>query len=503
MNALQRKDSFLLALLFLVVMLIFYPLFSAEYIYTDEVNQLWLYRPGSNFSMFAQQGRWITEWLMSTLFSAVDSIRELTYLRVFALVSWLLCIPLWYTIVKRLVAAAPGYEYLPFLTCLYLVTSLPFAITIQWASCMEMAIANTAGLLSGAIWYLGIREKKKGEIPLTAGLGAILTGFVSLCTYQSGFGCFLIPFLFHYVSAFTTRKDLVFIKGLAVYFLIYAIYFIAFKLYVSVTHVASDPRTGIYINPPYKLYYFLSKPLKRAFWFNIIVNDESRVAKIIYLALFAGWILLAFLRFGKKNLPGAGKYLAAVLLVFLISQLPSLVVKENYASNRTMLGLYMSVWIVCADMVMHFVKTTALCRTIAIGQAILLLAFGWYNFNKLFLQPVREEYRAIRNYLQQQYTRRTTTIYFIRPAEDAFSRKYQLPSSMDEFGVPSTYFEWVPENLVQQMVFEMTGSRRIAEQLVVKHWPDTARFAASGVTVTGNVLVVNAPALIDAENTKH
>ncbi|WP_207510691.1 hypothetical protein [Longitalea luteola] len=38
---------------------------------------------------------------------------------------------------------------------------MPFAVTIQWATCMELSIGNTAGLLSGAIWYLKIRDKAK------------------------------------------------------------------------------------------------------------------------------------------------------------------------------------------------------------------------------------------------------------------------------------------------------------------------------------------------------
>lgn len=503
MTGLQRKDNYLLCLLFLVVILIFYPLFSAKYIYTDEVNQLWFYRPGSDFSMFAVQGRWITEWLISSSFKAIDSIHEITYIRIFALVMWLVCIPVWYVIIKRTAAPGPGYEYLPFFTCLYLVTSLPFSITVQWASCIELPIANTAGLLSGAIWYLKIRDKKKWEVPVTAALVATVAALISLSSYQSGFGCFLIPFLFHYISAYTTRKDLVFVKGLAFYFLMYAVYFVLFKIYLAVNHVGSDPRTGIYLNVSDKLQFFFSHPLKRSFWFNIIVNADNKLARAVYKVLLVGWMVLAFVRFGKKNWLSAVKYIAAGLVVFMISYLPSLVVKENYASNRTMLAINMCVWIVCAEMVMYFATKRLVRKMIAISLSIILLGAGWYNFNKQFLLPVREEYSVIRNYILQQYNKNITTVYFIKPSEDAFKKKYHLQLSMDEFGVPSTFFEWVPENLIQQMVFEITGNRKTAEQLVVKHWPDAASFSASGETVTGNVMLVNVPALIDPENANH
>lgn len=503
MTGMQRKDFYLLSFLFLVVLLIFYPLFYTDYIYTDEVNQLWLYRPGSGFSMFAAQGRWITELLISKSFEAVDSVHGITYIRIFALLMWLACIPVWYVIIKRIAAQGPGYEYLPFFTCLYLVTSLPFSITVQWASCIELPIANTAGLLSGAIWYVKIRDKRTWAIPIVAGLGAVVAGLISLSAYQSGFCCFLIPFLFHYISAYTTGKDLVFVKGLAFYFFVYVVYFVLFKAYLAVNHVNSDPRTGIYLNPFDKLQFFFSHPLKRAFWFNIIVDENNKQARAIYKVMFVGWMVLAFVRFGKKNWLSAVKYIAAVLVVFMFSYLPSLVVKENYASNRTMLAINMCVWIVCAEMVMYFLKNIPARRITAISLTGVLMIAGWYNFNKQFLQPVREEYQAVKNYVQQHYNNNITTVYFIKASEDAFRNKYHLQSSMDEFGVPSTFFEWVPENLVQQMVFEITGNRKTAEQLTVKHWSDMESFTKSGDTLTTDILLVNVPDLINPDNVPH
>jgi hypothetical protein len=494
---LQRKDGYLLAFLFLVALLVFYPVFFSEYIYTDEVIQLWNYRPGSGFTMFAEQGRWLTELLISKSFAAVNSIHGIIYIRIFALVMWLLCIPVWYTIVKRIVAAAPAYEYLPFFTCLYLVTSLPFAITVQWASCIELPIANTAGLLAGAIWYLNIRDKKKLEVPVMAALGSLVAGLISLSAYQSGFGCFLIPFLFHFISGYTTRKDLMIIKGLAFYFLIYAVYFVLFKLYLSIGHVGSDPRTGLYFNPADKMQFFFSHPLKRTFWFNIIVDEENSLARAIYKVLLIGWMVLAFVRFGIKQWAGALKYIAVVLLVFIISYLPSLVVKENYASNRTMLALFMCVWFVCAEMAMYFLKNIQVRRITAIGVLIVLVIAGWYNYNKQFLQPVQEEYLAVKNYLHQHYNKHITTVYLIKPTEDGFKKKYHVQTSMDEFGVPSTFFEWVPELLMKQMVLEITGNRTTAEQLVVKHWPGREAWASSGETESDSTLLVDVPAIMN------
>jgi hypothetical protein len=503
MAGLQRKDIYLLSFLFLVILLIFYPVFYAEYVYTDEINELWLYRPGSDVVLIAPGGRWITELLTSRSFAAVDTIHGLTYIRICGLLLWFACLPVWYGILKRLTTKTPGYEYLPFFTCLYLITSLPFSISVQWASCSMVTIANTAGLLSGAIWYLHIRDKKRWEIPVLPFLGAIIAGLISLSSYQSGIGCFLIPFLFHYINTLTTRKDLILIKGLALYFLIFAIYFVLFKIYVSINDVGRDSRAVLSTDPFDKLQFFFSHPLKRSFWLNIIVDEENKLARAIYKILMVAWMLLAFVRFGVKQWSNAVKYIAAALLVFIISYLPSLVVKENYASNRTMVAVNLLVWIVYAEMIVYYVKKIAIRKVIAIGVSVVLLGSSWYNFNKLFLQPVRDEYSALRKYIQQHYSKNITTVYFIKPAGDAFKKKYHIQPSMDEFGVPTTFPDWVPENLMQQMVFEITGNRQTAEKLAVKQWPDMESFRQSGEVLTDSVLLVNMPALIDPGNVPH
>lgn len=497
MTALKRKDLYLLAFLFLVVLLIFYPLFYTEYIYTDEATLIWNYRPGTGFTSFSAQGRGIMELLISTAYEAINAIHEIIYLRIIALFMWLVCVPIWYVTIKRIAANGPGYEYLPFFTCLYLVTSLPFSVTVQWTSCMQLSIANTAALLSGAIWYLSIRNKAKlWAIPVGAALGSITAGIISLFSYQSAFGCFLIPFLFHYISAYTTRKDLVFVKGLGFYFLMYALYFILFKLQLEIYHLGGDVRSGVSFNPGDKIQFFFSQALKRAFWFNIVVDDENKLARAMYKVLFVGWMLLAFIRFGKKGWLQSVKYIVAALLVFLLSYFPSLVVKENFSSNRTLLAIDMCVWIVCAEMVLYLVKHIQFRRVIAFSLAAVLLVAGWYNFNRQFLKPIQEEYAGIKSYFQQHYNRSITTVFFIKAPADAFKKKYNLQTSMDEFGVPVTFFSWVPEYLMRQLVYEKTGNRNVASQLTIKYWDNAESFTASGERVTANTMLVNMPEIL-------
>lgn len=501
MTGLQRKDIYLLGFLFLVVLVIFYPVFFTEYAYTDEIFQIWNYRPGSGMMMFAIQGRWLTELMVSKTFSAIDSIREITYIRIFSLVLWMICIPVWYVIIKRVVAQRPGYEAMPFFVCLFLVTSLQFSITVQWASCVELAIANTAGLLSGTIWHLAIRDKEKfWSIPVPAALGATAAALVSMAAYQSGFGCFVIPFLIYYITSDATGKDAVFIKGIGFYFAMYALYFVLFKLSLAIAHITSDARAGFTNDVPGKIAYFITQPLKRAFWFNLIINCDNKIAKAMYYLLLMGWVVLAFIRFGKKGRLQAVKYVTAAGTMFVLSYLPSLVVYENYSSNRTMLAIDMCVWIVWVEMALYFVKHIQLRRVIAISVATVLVIAGWYNFNKQFLQPIHKEYMAVKNYMQQHYNKNITTVHFIGLPQNAFEKKFHLQSSMDEFGVPTTaaIFDWMPLNLTWQLAYEKTGNRETAGHLTVKYWKDDAAFAHSGERAGENTLVVNMPELINA-----
>jgi hypothetical protein len=498
MTALKRADFYLLAFLCTVVLVIFYPVFYTEYAYTDEATLIQNYRPGSDFSSFTAQGRGIMELLIAISYKAVNTIKEITYIRVFALFTGLVCVPLWYVTIKRIAANGAGYEYLPFFSCLYFITCLPFSISVQWTSCMELPIANTAALLSGAIWYVSIRDKEKlWSIPKGAALAAVAVGLISLFSYQSGFGCFLIPFMFHYISAYTTRKDMVFVKGLAFYFLMYAVYFLLFRLQLAIYQLGSDGRAGIAFNPGDKIQFFFSQALKRAFWFNIVVNDQNKLARAMYKVLFVSWMLLAFIRFGKKGWLQAVKYIVASLLIFLAAYTPSLLVMENFSSNRTLMAVDMCVWIVCAEMVLYVVKHIQVRKVMAFSIAAMLLIAGWYNFNIQFLKPIHEEYAGVKNYINQHYNKNITTIFFIQPAEDAFQQKYKLQSSMDEFGVPSTFFNWVPESLMRQLVFEKTGSREIADRLTIKYWDNAESFAASGEQLTINTLVVSVPEILN------
>lgn len=495
----QRKDLYLLAIVWIVVIAIFFPLSKADYLYADEAIQLWQYKPTgpADFTIAIRQGRWLTELIFAKAFGAVDTVHQLTWLRLFALAGWLVCLPVWYSILKWLVKERSGYYYLPFFTCLYLVTSMPFSVSLHWSVCLELFLANTMGLLSGFWAYqsISITGKKIRIVPLTACL-ATVAGVLSLFTYQSGFCCFVIPFLIHLTITQFNKKEQGKLVGLAFLPLICLIYFPLFKLSLVLTHIPNFDRTNIHLDPLHKLEYFFSHPFERSFWFNMLVDENNKLARAFYKIALVGWLVLSVIRFGKNNYGNAIKYIVTVMVLFLCAYFPSLIIEENYASNRSQLALDVCVWLICLETFMYYISNIRLLKLVGFVVAGVLIASGWYNFRTQFLKPVVMEYALVKTYLELHYHAGIKAVYVIKLPEDAFKRSYHINTSMDEFGVPATCFDWTVEYLPKQVVYELTGNRQTAEQLTIKHWDDMEGFSQSGETITNSTLLVNLPAIV-------
>jgi hypothetical protein len=495
----QRKDVYAIGILYLLMLLIFYPLFYTEYIYMDEAVQIWLMKPGTDYMLFLDDGRALTEWLQFPLFSAIDSIHAITYIRIISLVGWMICVPVWYWVIKRVINSKPEYEHLPFFSCLYMVTSLPFLVSVQWATCMQFFIAQTCGLLSGAVLYIGIRfTETRLRVSMVAVIASVLLGVAAMFFYQNAAGCFLIPFLLHFINQKATQKNKVLITALAVNMLVFVVYYILYRISMQVYNIPLIERNSIHIDVVDKIKWFLARPLERSFRFSVLAHEDSLVSKVYFALMLAAWALLALKRFGKANRLQAFTYLAVTMGIFFISYLPNLIIKENFASNRTMFALNMCVWLVCAEMVMHFVKNRSALLVTGIMIALVFVICARNNFRNAFLKPVQQETAALKNHIQQHYHNGTRTIHFIRPPEDFFVKKYHVHQSMDEIGIPQSFFVWVPDPLCRQLVYEKTHNRKATEQLVIRHWPDAASFARSGEPVDSTVLLVDVQAIMSA-----
>jgi hypothetical protein len=497
----HRKDFYLLGFLWGIMLLVFLPLFNSDYIFMDEALQIWGYNSIPGFYMLIDEGRLLTELLEGWLFKMADTIHGVTWIRIISLAGWMACLPVWYGVIKRLVAKVPGYEYLPFFSCVYLVTSLPFIVSVQWATCMQFFIADTAALLSGALVLQGIHFKEnKFRLTAKTAFPALLLGVVSMFFYQGAFACFLLPFLLNFINPFNNKKDTVLVAGLAFYILVYAVYFVLYKLsfHFVFKDIPPDTRNALYINPVEKIKFFFARPLERSFRFVLLTHEDSSISKVYYLLMLMGWSVLAFVRFGKAKWWNAVKYLAGTGGIFIMSYLPALLIKESYASNRTLMALNLFVFIVCLEMALYFIKSKRLLEYAGLAMIFFFLFCARYNFQKVFLRPIQEETAALKNYFKQHYHPGIQTIHFIRSSEDFMAEKYRVHRSMDEFGVSSSCWEWVPESLSKQLIYEATGDRKLAAGVQVKHWAGKEAYLQSGETLNSNTLLVDVPAIMNS-----
>ena len=490
----KKSDYRNLGILIGVTLLIFYPVFYTHYFYTDEVLQLWLYRKGSAFAMFVPQGRFITDRLFHYLYSSIDTIPELTRLRLFSLAGWILCLPVWYTIIAKTCRREGLSTLIPFFSVLYLVVSPPFSVSIQWAACMEMFIANTAGLIAGYIIYAGIRyDNDKIRFSAWRIVPALLFGLISLSSYQNGFGCFLLPFFLQAISEKGIPRSVRFF--LPSYFFVYGIYFLLFKFAMSRLAEGASARTELLTNPLWKLCYMFFKPLPGAFYFNWIVREKSIIGRIIYILLFAGCMAANLLRLPNRLRPRLA-YILTILAFFFLAYLPSLVVKEDYASNRTLLALDMTVfvWVFTTFLELLRDRKRQLIASAFLGLCGVMASC--YNLRHLFLLPATTEYEKISAYIDTNYRPGITTIAYIRSSEDLPRRKYAISSSWDEFGMSSSWFAWVPDALVRQLVFEKTADRSSAEKLTITNWKDRDEWQRSGQPSSPATLVVDVDSIL-------
>jgi hypothetical protein len=486
----------------LIALVIYYPLFYTHYFYTDEITQLWHYRADPNFQMGTEQGRLFSELLYRGMYTSINNIAQITWLRLFSLMGWLCCLPIWYTILARICRAASISALVPFFGVLYLICCPAFMIGVSWAVCMELFIAYTFGLMAGYACYVYLTDAAgAGQGFLRAGtwrlVVALVLGLVSLFTYQNGFGCFLLPFFLVAVSK--RRISRTSLNAVGFYLLVYLIYYVLFKWQLHFLNMGASGRSGFATDPVGKIYFMLTQPLANAFHFTWIINERSVVGGIVYLVIFGTCLVGGFLgwegrgeRQGKGSMAGKNwttgiRYTAGIVVCLFLIYLPSLVVKENYASNRTLLALDLAVFFLVFEAVLPFLKSVQRRLIVLTLIALFFIGSAWYNLRYEFLGPVSIEYKRVRGYIETHYRPGIDTVDFIRPRGDLFHRHYGIASSWDEFGMPSTFANWVPEPFTKQVVYEITGNRAVADHLVIRYWANREEWMRSGNTLVIDV----------------
>jgi hypothetical protein len=498
MKVLFEKKGLLLLSIAALFLLIYFPVFTADFAYLDEIHQLWNNQDNSNLNMFLTQGRWLTGLLFQHFFGALHAIDDLIMLRVFSFCGWVATTFLLCVLLNKWAVALGLQRQTVWLGALYGVCSLSVCIYVGWASCMEVFAAVAAGLLSGHVLFM-VLQKQGAQIHLSNSvlLLTLLLGVTSLFIYQTAFGIFLLPFLLQYAKQAGPAPTRNIIIGVAFYLVTYGVYYLLFKYSLQTYGVAASDRTGISIDLLRKLSFFFSGPLPQAFSMNVPFNAGSLFSQVLYPMVLLLWVVSLF-RNNHQNtvMQNSGRVLGILFLLALI-YLPLLIAKENFASYRTLYAFNAAVFLLVVDSIMQWLKNGVAKKGVTVALALLLLSTGFYTFHYLYVKPLVKEYQALRHFMQLKYNPAVQTVYFIRADKQLFAATYGTKVYRDEFGLPSTYRDWVPEPIVKQLAMELSGSRKVAEQIKVIQFENRQQLQQANPSLTPNHLVIDMNALFN------
>lgn len=450
-----------------LLLIIFYPVFFADYAYMDEAYQLWHNDDNSNFNMLFEQGRGLGALVMQKLFPSLTTISGLKWIRIISFGGWVLAAMVWNAVLYSWKKIFNLNERWVLFLSIALPCSISVAIAIGWAGLVQMSLAFILALISGHLLFINTYGKKRIGISVGKAIVVVVLALASLSLYQPAIGAFLLPFFLCHLNDRFKKIDRVMYIGVGFYLVISLLYYILFKYSLVAAGMGASDRTALSLNPLEKLSFFFSQPLAQAFSFNFLYNMHGIFSQAFYPVMLAAWLFSVFALEREQKLIYKFAYIGRVLCLLMLMYISVMVPRENFASYRTMLCLNLAGTMLLVDVILRLVKQSNFKNFIPYLATGIVMVVAWCNFNLNYISPLKKEYQAVHTYFQQNYDSSKTTIYFVRPPDNLFKKLYNQNLYKDEFGLPSTHKEWTPEPLIKQMVLEATGNRAKAQQTPV------------------------------------
>jgi hypothetical protein len=449
-------------------------MFQANYVYLDDSHQLWYNEKGSTYNIWLIHGRFLAGHLMEKAFTSINTVDAVKPYRILSLLGWALAICVYVKVATKWVRFNLMDNRLVLLSAVYIACSLSLGVYIGWGgTCFEVFITFLAGLLSGHVLFAQLKKHKRYlSIPIHMQLLVLVLGLVSLFTYQIGIGLFLIPFFLHFNSKKFEKPDHIVITGVIAFLVITLVYYLSFKLLLNTLGEEEGHRANLTFNVLSKISFFFGVPTAQAFSFNFLFNLHSIISQAFYILAIAVWVVYSFVIQRDKPVINKIIYIAGSFILLMLIYLPVLVTIENYSSYRSMLSLNLAVFLLLTNMIVEWIKNISWKNRFVIAAMIVFAAVGFYNFQYNFFKPIQKEYQVMRTYIEKQYTPGINKVYFLRPPEDLFYDQYHVHAYRDEYGLPSTFKDWVPVPLVKQIIYEITHNKEVARNTEVVMFTD-------------------------------
>ena len=193
-----------------------------------------------------------------------------------------------------------------------------------------------------------------------------------------------------------------------------------------------------------KLKWFIREPLLNALS-NFSLNDN--LAYLIFSCIL-------FCLGGYKIINGKNWGIRAAFFVFCIlgSYLPCLIVRENFASYRTLIALAITITYVILVPVFSFLNKCKKGQSIKIILVFCCAIHCQFQMVKGFIEPAIENYNLVRSYLLGNVPKDYDgAVVFFDQARSLNCYKYSDESRYDEWFVNSQAISWALPGLVNEI----------------------------------------------------
>lgn len=451
------------------------------YGHTDDYSMLFLQQLGwrqMNVDWFIASGRPFLAFLNDRLLQRVDSVDGLVTLRFvgFILLLWLG----WLIRRLLLVSRLPRHEAT--LVALACVLTPAAAVFVGWAITSVSMLAGVAAMLSFAFversrqaWSacrrVGVSacgwEALRAASWLVLAVGFLLTAFL---IYQPLAPLFLLAVLIRFAfdrnAGRGERQLLVMLVG---YIAVMGLYLALYKLVMvpaQAGNAGAIERGGLDLSPLVVTEHLIQAlPMLSGGWefFRSGIHPESLPWPVRWTVtmLVVVWLLPV----GLWRIAGAAdggtlrrlRRIALIAVVWLVSLLPMLILRDHYLPTRTLFFSYAAVCVLVYLGLKTLTQDQVWPHWATTGFALVLAAQAGLGFWDGMVRVQAREFAALRDAIAAM-PERPARLAFIQPC-DGFGPDHRLPSHHEYF-IYSSHHDWIPQPLVNLLWNQREGIGR-------------------------------------------
>ncbi|MFP5212777.1 MAG: hypothetical protein ACLGPL_05305 [Acidobacteriota bacterium] len=390
--------------------------------------------------------------VFNEVYRYVDTFLELRLIRAMGIMglSGICCMCLWYLrycgvdpVESLLMACSigliPGFQLIP-----------------AWATTSPFSLAYMASALAAIITAESVLKEQHSTASTVVfvSLGTLFMIF-SFCFYQPAAMFFWVFALIPFLADRITLKTLP--RFIGAFGLVFAISSLCGFLVVKVlpgllySDLTSMPRTQLIDNVGEKYDWFLNEPLFNAF--NLFEVREPLISTV-QLVLFFAVVGIVLKR--RSSIPWKVIILLIAACAILLSYVPNLVVRENWASYRSIVSMTSMVVLFLSFSIKWIFEFLSLNNRYILryGPRLFLaviLGIGLYkasyNVNRVIIYTQMTEYAFLKQNLNRVDLSSVSSIEVKRSRWDDSVAPYVR---YDEFGLPSSSAAWSLEPMVFQ-----------------------------------------------------